>query len=314
MEIDRVREIWVDDLGAVHSGLIHHVTGNFSVIECECCKFKHVVPLPTPEELKAAYSQDYYTNEKPLYIEQYHEDSDWWNAVYAERYEALEKYIGGRTGSLLDIGSGPGLFVFLGRSRGWTAKGVEPSKKAYEYSRAVLKLDVDNIFFDANSASSLGSYDVVNMGEVLEHLPDPTGILVLVKGLIKQDGILTLVVPNDFNPLQLILRDHLSFSPWWVAPPHHLNYFSHESLKSLVERLGFEVIHIESTFPIDVFLMMGKNYVGHADLGREVHSLRKTFDENLLACGAVELRRKLYSAFANIGLGREIVLYARKID
>jgi len=119
------------------------------------------------------------------------------------------------------------------------------------------------------------------------------------------------VVPNDFNPLQLILRDHLGFSPWWVAPPHHLNYFSHESLKVLVERLGFKVLHMESTFPIDMFLMMGKNYIGNDALGREVHGLRKVFDQNLFAGGG-DLRRKLYGAFADLGMGREIILFAKK--
>jgi hypothetical protein len=123
-----------------------------------------------------------------------------------------------------------------------------------------------------------------------------------------------LVVPNDFNPLQEILRDHLGFKPWWVAPPHHLNYFSHESLKGLVQRMGFEVLHVESTFPIDMFLLMGQNYIGHDALGRQVHAMRKAFDQTLLDAGAVALRRKLYGAFADLNLGREIVLYARKVD
>lgn len=253
-------------------------------------------------------------SEKPFYIDQYLEDKAWWDAVYAERYDVLEGHLGQRQGTILDVGSGPGLFLALGRTRGWSVKGVEPSIKASDYSQRVLGLDVKNIFLDAKTAPTLGQFDVVNMGEVLEHLSDPAGMLRLVKSLIKKDGLLTLVVPNDFNPLQLILRDHLGFKPWWVAPPHHLNYFSHESLKALVERLGFEVLHMASTFPIDIFLMMGKNYIGNDPLGREVHGLRKTLDQNLFDSGATELRRKLYGAFADLGLGREIVLYARKLD
>lgn len=314
MEKDNTRQNWVDGAGTTHSGLVHQVVGDFSVIECECCRFKHVVPLPTPQELETIYSHEYYTQEKPFYIERYLEDKAWWDAVYAERYEALEGYLGGRQGTILDVGSGPGLFLALGRTRGWGVKGVEPSNKACDYSRRVLELDVENIFLDVDTAPSLGNFDVVNMGEVLEHLSDPAGMLEIVKGLIKKDGLLTLVVPNDFNPLQLILRDHLGFNPWWVAPPHHLNYFSHESLKVLVQRMGFEVLHMESTFPIDMFLMMGKNYIGNDPLGREVHGLRKAFDQNLIDAGAVELRRKLYSACADLSLGREVVLYARKID
>lgn len=313
MSTDNNRKLWADDTGTCHSGRVCQTTEDFSVIECEHCEFKHVVPLPTAQALEDVYSTDYYTEDKPFYIDHYLEDIDWWNAVYKDRYEALENYLGGQVGSLLDVGSGPGFFLALGRTRGWQVKGIEPSKKAFDYSRTVLNLEVKNVFLDANNSKTLGSFDVVNMGEVLEHLSDPIKMLQIAKDLIKPNGLLSLIVPNDFNPIQLILRDQLGFKPWWVAPPHHLNYFSHSSLKKLVESQGFEVSHIESTFPIDVFLMMGKNYVGQDELGREVHSLRKTFDKNLLASGSLDLRRKLYSAFADLGLGREIVLYARKI-
>ena len=312
MEDHNNRLSWVDAKGVSHEGSVCQVVDGFSVIDCAHCGFKHVVPLPTAHELETIYSHEYYTQEKPLYIERYLEDKTWWDGVYAERYEALEKYLG-RTGSILDVGSGPGLFLALGRNRGWNVKGIEPSLKAADYSRGVLELDIENIFLDADTAPTLGQFDVVNMGEVLEHLPDPAGMLEIARGLLRKDGLLTLVVPNDFNPLQLILRDHLGFSPWWVAPPHHLNYFSHESLKGLVERLGFKVLHMESTFPIDMFLMMGKNYIGNDALGREVHGLRKVFDQNLFAGGG-DLRRKLYGAFADLEMGREIVLYASKVD
>lgn len=305
------QKVWTDAAGVTHAGEACQVVGDFTVIECACCQFKHVVPLPTPKELETVYSHEYYTQEKPLYIERYLEDKAWWDAVYAERYDRLEQQLGGRQGSILDVGSGPGLFLALGRERGWQVTGVEPSQRASAYSQDTLKLDVRNIFLDRDTAPTLGKFDVVNMGEVLEHLTDPAEMLTIAKGLLKPGGVLLLIVPNDFNPFQNILRDHLAFQPWWVAPPHHLNYFSHASLKSLVERVGFDVLHVESTFPIDMFLMMGQNYIGNDAMGRQAHGLRKTFDQNLLPAGAVELRRKLYGAFAELGLGREVVLYAR---
>jgi SAM-dependent methyltransferase len=297
-----------------HEGPVVASVNAFDIIDCECCGFKHAVPIPTEEELETVYSHEYYTQEKPLYIDRYIEDKEWWDAVYAERYDVLQTHLGGRAGSILDVGSGPGLFLALGRSLGWRVKGVEPSQKASRYSQQELGLDVDNIFLNEDTAPALGQFDVVHMGEVLEHLTDPVGMLKIAHDLISPGGLLTLIVPNDFNPLQMILRDHVGMQPWWVAPPHHLNYFSHESLRKLVERVGFELVHMESTFPIDMFLMMGKNYVGNDPLGREVHGLRKAFDHNLFDAGELDLRRKLCSAFAGIGLGREVVLYARKLE
>lgn len=286
-------------------------SNNFDIIECEKCQFKHVVPLPSEEELEEVYSHEYYTSEKPFYIDLYLEDKDWWDAIYEERYNTLEKLILKSSKSILDVGSGPGLFLALGRSRGWKVKGIEPSKKAANFSRKELNLDIENFFLDEGTAQKIGKYDVVHMGEVLEHLPNPAKMLEISKNILNDKGIITLIVPNDFNPIQKILNKHHGFNPWWVAPPHHLNYFNHKSLKNLVEKVGFKFLKDESTFPIDLFLLMGKNYISNDTIGREVHALRKQLDLNLLEKDK-DFRRNLYDSFKNLGIGREIVLYAQK--
>lgn len=313
MDIAKKIKAWTDANGLAHKGVMHQTVNEFSVIDCECCQFKHVIPLPTVEELETIYSHEYYSQEKPIYIERYIEDKEWWDSVYTERYERLEAYLGGRPGSILDVGSGPGLFLSLGRQRGWHTQGIEPSEKASEYSKKSLGLDVKNIFLNEQSALSLGKFDVVNMGEVLEHLPDPLAMLRIAKSLLNEGGYLLLVVPNDFNPFQLIALNSLDLPPWWVAPPHHLNYFNHSSLQSLVERSGFEVLEKESTFPIDMFLLMGKNYIENDVLGREMHALRKQFELSIYRNGDKSISKKFHTALASIGIGREVVLYAQSV-
>lgn len=303
---------WTGPDSVTHEGVLLQQAGAFDIIDCACCRFKHAIPIPTPEDLTHVYAHEYYTQEKPLYIERYLEDKAWWDSVYAERYEFLERHVPAGSRNILDVGSGPGLFLLVGQERGWQVTGVEPSQRAAEHSQKVLGLDVRNIFLTPESASSLGSFTVVNMGEVLEHLPNPRGMLDVAHSLLNPQGLLTLIVPNDFNPFQAILHEHMGFEPWWVAPPHHLNYFNRESLSGLVKSAGFDVLHIESTFPIDMFLLMGQNYVGNDALGRQVHSYRKQFDLAIQQAGASELKRRLYQAMSDLGIGREIVLFARK--
>ncbi|MBL8429926.1 MAG: class I SAM-dependent methyltransferase [Dechloromonas sp.] len=307
-----ISERWVDTLGHVHRGAQVESVSGFKVIECTHCQFAHAIPLPTAEELATIYAHDYYTQEKPFYIEHYLEDKDWWDSVYVQRYALLEMHLESKRRSILDVGSGPGLFLAAGRSRGWAVKGIEPSVKAGEYSRNVLGLEVVSDFLTPETCASLGRFDAVNMGEVLEHLTDPKSMLGIASDLLNDGGILCLVVPNDFNPFQMVLRDHFDFSPWWVAPPHHLNYFTPESLRALVSRAGFEVLHVETTFPIDMFLLMGENYIGNSSLGREVHSRRKRFEMALMQNGKGELLTEMYSALSNLNVGREVVLFARK--
>jgi SAM-dependent methyltransferase len=294
-----------------HEGTIVASANGFDVINCKLCRFKHIIPIPTEEELEQVYQHDYYTKEKPLYIERHREDLDWWNLVYTHRYEILEQHLPARQRRLLDIGSGPGFFLLNGRERGWQVKGIEPSVQAAEHSRS-LGLEVVNAFFSEKTAPKFGRFNAINMSEVLEHIPDPAGLLSLVYAQLNNGGIVCTVVPNDFNPFQIVLRDHMNFKPWWVAPPHHINYFDFDSLQLLLERCGFDVVHKESTFPIDMFLLMGDDYIGNDQLGRACHTKRMNFEKAICRSGAGDLLTNLYSTFANQGVGREVLFYAKK--
>jgi SAM-dependent methyltransferase len=296
-----------------HEGPVVASANGFDVIECQQCGFKHIVAIPSEKELEQAYRHEYYTQEKPLYLDRLREDLEWWNTVYTHRYEILEQHLPPTQRKILDIGSGPGYFLLNGKNRGWQVKGVEPSEQAAQHSQQ-LGLDVENIFFSEESAPALGGFDAINMGEVLEHIPRPMDMLKLVHAQLNTEGLVCLIVPNDFNPFQLILRDHMGFNSWWVAPPHHINYFDFKSLASLLERCGFEVLHKESTFPIDMFLLMGDNYIGNDVIGRECHGKRMSLEKTLFANGAGALMTSLYSKFGELNLGREIVMIAKKIS
>ena len=296
----------------VHEGPVVASDNGFDVINCQLCGFKHIVPVPTLEELVHVYQHDYYKQEKPLYLEHNREDLDWWNMVYSQRYEILEEHLPGKQRRLLDIGSGPGFFLLNGQMRGWQVKGIEPSVQAAEHSRG-LQLDVVHGFYSEQTAPGLGTFDAINMGLVLEHIPAPAALLKLIHHQLNDNGMVCIIVPNDFNPFQLVLRDHLGFKPWWVTPPHHINYFDFDSLSNLVESCGFEVVHKESTFPIDIFLLMGDIYIGSDEVGRACHTKRMNFEKAMTLSGVGNVLGELYSKFASQGIGREVVMFARKL-
>ena len=84
---------WICKDGILHHGELIESSNNFDIIECFECGFKHVTPIPTNDELEEIYSHDYYTTEKPFYIEHYLEDKEWWDIVYTDRYEIFEKHV-----------------------------------------------------------------------------------------------------------------------------------------------------------------------------------------------------------------------------
>jgi len=295
-----------------HTGVVLHKHGKYEIISCNECGFKHVIPLPSDEELNKIYKEEYYTSEKPNYIEKYQKDIEWWNLIYQYRYNLFESFLNNDERKILDIGSGPGHFLKTGKSRGWDVKGLEPNIDASKYS-SNLGVDIIRDFFTNEISEQIGLFDVINLGEVLEHLIDPTEFLFRVKYNLNKNGLISIIVPNDYNPFQMILHHNLNFNPWWLAPPYHLNYFSFDSLKILLEKVGFKVLNSESTFPIDIFLLMNDNYIGDEVKGREVHEKRKAFEIALLNSKNERLMNTLYQEFAKLNIGREIFIIAQNI-
>lgn len=294
-----------------HTGPILDFVKGFDVIECDTCGFKHIIPIPTAEEMEKVYREEYYSIEKPLYLERTKEDLDWWNIVYSERYDTFEEYLPPDRRRILDIGSGPGFFLLHGKQRGWQTLGIEPSRQAADHSRK-LGLEIAEDFLTMETASKLGKFDVVHMSEVLEHIPDPKGMLQLARHLLTAGGLICVVTPNDYNPFQYALRISCGYEPWWVAPPHHINYFNFDSLDGLLTETNFQVVHKEATFPIDIFPLMGMNYVGNDAIGRECHGNRKQFELNLVKSSMSKLKRNIYQSLSKLNIGREIIVFALK--
>jgi len=296
-----------------HYGKVLDSKEKYDVIECAECKFRHIIPIPSQEELSSIYRNEYYSEDKPVFsIERFLEDIEWWQLVFRERFEKIEEFMDGKPGRILDVGSGTGHFLLEGKNRGWITKGIEPSRQALEYSKT-LGLDVKDGFLTPESSHELGEFDVVHMSEVLEHIPDPLKFFGISHSLLKKDGLVCVVSPNEYNPFQNALKNIFDFKPWWVAPPHHINFFNRRSLFELLKKCGFSAVFHESTFPMEMFLLMGQNYVDDPDLGRQCHFNRKAFELNLDRANLGDLKRRMYGFFSENDIGREIMVIGRKL-
>lgn len=297
---------WAD-----HEGPCITRKNGYDIIHCAMCGFRHAVPLPSPEKLDREYRENYYSEEKPTYLVHAGEDQQWAELAQIDRLDAFERILGPGRRRLLDIGSGPGFFLKTAKARGWDAKGIEPSRQAAAHARS-MGLEVAEGFFGAETAPALGRFDAIHLNNMLEHVPDPIGILRAAGDILEPGGVLCVGVPNDFSPLQVASSATQNTGEWWIAPPHHLNYFDFPTLSNLLERLGFQVSERTTAFPMEAFLLMGDNYIADPALGRPSHNKRKRFDLSLEAAGMKEVRRAFYRALAETGIGREAIVIATK--
>lgn len=293
-----------------HTGCVKNY-GEISLVDCNICGFTHVFPMPVEVELEKLYKEQFYTVDKPQYINKMEEESKYWETcVYKQRYEVFETNVDGRY--ILDIGCSGGWFLKYGKDRGWSVLGIEPAKQAAEYAREINGISVLQKCWDKVPIKG-NCYDVVHIAQVLEHVPDPAALIEWSWFLLKPDGLLCVEVPNDFNVLQDLACKSLNVKEYWVSVPHHLNYFNKGSLNRLLLKTGFNPIRWEASFPMEMFLLMTDNYIFNEEVGQLCH--KKLMNMEYLLDTTPELsnlRQKFYAFFAENGIGRTVIVYCRK--
>lgn len=279
--------------------------------------FLQIQPTPTPEEVRSYYLNEFYSNNlnfNDSSLEVQTKDKDWYDFCRGRVLSNIENIlqleaVTGKT--LLDIGCGWGEALLFFMSKGLDCYGFDPASDAIAYGKQ-RGLNIVEAGLDTMNVFSR-TFDIVTLFNVLEHLSDPVRILQeIYETVLKPGGILVIDVPNEFNVFQVAGRDTHNLPDWWVAPPAHLNYFNPKTLRALAEGIGYDVRLIESSFPIEIFLLFGDNYVGNLELGRRCHEKRMNFEINLAKAGKKDFLGRFYKALADIGVGRQITLYAVK--
>jgi SAM-dependent methyltransferase len=299
-----------ETIGA-HNGL--------AVIDCISCGFAHLDPIP---DNRAYYANGFFERDKKDWFKEAQEDSDWlrmchWSeakllATYRRSYHSFPIVdVGAADGlCLLDVGCGFGDFIKVVKELGWDAVGLEPS----DYACAILKERGLPHLQGGIETQTLApmSADAIRLAWVLEHLSDPLATLRKCKEALKINGVLEIIVPNDFTDIQRTVKTALGKGEYWVDRSH-INYFNDESLRRLLQRAGLTMIASFNTFPMELFALMGFDYIGNPKLGRTVHGYRKRLE--LAAFDhSVTLLTQLWTGFAGAGLGRDLVRFAVRTD
>ena len=205
----------------------------FNVVECSNCALLRLDPQPTAEELPTFYPENYWWDEAPssagrlaeLYRQFVLSDHVW----FASRAIRTE-------GPVLDIGCGGGSFLHAIEKQGRAVYGSDISPKA-----ARTALTHYGIPATCASLPHLpflpGSFAMVTMFHVLEHLADPLAALEAAWHLLAPGGRLVVQVPNAACWQMLLLGERWS----GLDIPRHLIDFRAEDLEGLLEHCGFEV-------------------------------------------------------------------------
>jgi 2-polyprenyl-3-methyl-5-hydroxy-6-metoxy-1,4-benzoquinol methylase len=153
---------------------------------------------------------------------------------------------------VLELGCSTGYLSRIMKQRNCVVSGIEADEKAAEQARAyceeVFVLDLNR--HDWTNSLRAKSFDVVLLGDVLEHLVDPGGLLRQVRGLIRTDGSLVISLPNvvHWQTRLRILFGQFDYQPWGTLDHTHLHFFTKKTAQALIESAGYRVVRFHPAF------------------------------------------------------------------
>lgn len=230
-------------------------------VGCPKCGLARLFPMPSDEEIASLYSEEYFTectdavgaHGRRAYMELAAAgEAD--RRREAVRLDRLLCQHSGRRGRFCEVGCGPGYLLAEMRSLGWEVRGLELSGFAARHAREVLGLEV------AEGPLVPGglpreTFDVLLLGDVLEHLPRPREALTAVWCSLVPGGLVAVAVPSTLNLLSARLGMAVyrlrGRSKTLRLPPYHLFEYTPRSLRAMLETSGFRVDRLrQSAVPL----------------------------------------------------------------
>lgn len=247
--------------------------GEFQLVRCRRCGHTYQSPRPTQSDMAQYYPVSY----QPFWGSIDEEPNAWKRALrhwqWRARCQQISQLLPG--GRLLDVGAGTGVFLNEMRRYGnWNLAGVELSQSAAQYARSKFALDVFVGQLE-DAPWPPGSFDVVTLWDVLEHLPNPRAALNRIRVLLRPEGYLVFSVPNADS-----IDAHL-FGRYWIGldAPRHMSVFKPQNLRRLLSETGFTIEKAYSFYGRYTTFALSVQQWLHAHWGP---STRRTLVERIL--------------------------------
>lgn len=201
------------------------------VVRCLGCGLVYVSPRLDAEAL-----QRHYNTGESSRIEYYLDVEVADRRSFAEVLERAERLV--PRGELLDVGPNVGTCMDVARERGWRVHGIEINAEAARYSRETRGLDVITGTLGPETYPP-GRFDVVLMGDVIEHVASPKDVMGTVARILRPGGVVLISTPDIAGWAARLLQ---------VKPVEHIHYFDARTMERLVRGAGLELVGID---PLD---------------------------------------------------------------
>lgn len=282
-----------------HHGPVIATRDGLTVIDCRACGWAHLDPLPAVDD--AYYRDDFWSTKGAGWLARYEAERDWLDMRHGDWLSVVEEHTARR--DLLDVGAGYGFFVHYAYEQGWGVCGIDPSVECSEYaSHNGYRIEImswEQVHPDAK-------YGVISALWLMEHLPDPLAFLAWCKAHLTEGGALLLAVPQEWTKLQDEACSLAAVKNYWLHPTH-LHYWSQSTFYNLLGRAGFRMVDALVSYPMEQYIIDGRDYTESESIGDECHADMREFELSLSRSTRIMAQRNA----ALMNEGRDLVVIAK---
>lgn len=217
--------------------LISFNNKQFEYRRCTVCNLVYITPPLNGDDLQALYALDYH-------------DEFYFNAVreYRDQKALLKKHK--TTGKVLDYGCGDASFLRYLANDGYELHGAEYNPALVQKLQAKFSgigfTTIASVLEEENNR-----YDVIHLGDVLEHLLNPKEIIETLRRRLTPGGVLFVEGPIEHSfhlayvPRAVYFKVRKWLQPHRTAPmrPFHVLFADAKNQKSFFERTGYKTLH-----------------------------------------------------------------------
>jgi len=205
------------------------------LLKCGQCNFITADLEVSDEKLKALYSHDYFHG---LEYGNYTRDEKIIRKNFNRRLKTLDKYIDPKSCRLFEIGCAYGFFLNAAKESYSSVSGIDISEDATAYAREKLHVQAKSGDFLKEEKHNQ-PYDLFCLWDTIEHLNRPDLFIKKISNEINNNGFIA-ITTADIGSLNAKIKG----KKWrQIHPPTHLHYFSFQTLKLLLEKNNFTIIH-----------------------------------------------------------------------
>lgn len=192
-------------------------------------------------------------------------------------HQKIIRFVGSGS-KILDVGCANGYLSKLIKEKGNAVSGIEISEIAAKEAKGHLdELIVGNIEH-MNLPWPEQHFDIIICADVLEHLFDPSTVLVKLRKVLKDNGVLILSIPNIayYGIRKSLLLGRFEYSNTGTLDRGHIRFFTFATAERMLKEAGYQILKSDCILYLPEFINRSKA------IHNIIYRLSKKYFSNLL--------------------------------